>query len=226
MNNPYVPQSQRDALYSGVQLGRCNGVSIGGAGCFITVAAMIDSHYKGVLIMPDVINRLALEQGLYVNGCLYPDEMLTKLVQGLQVAVFNYQNGPADLSKLEMTDEEECLVVVDFDHDPRDGIQIHALRAFAWDGKNLIVDDPWFGTRENFTAHYGTNLTQTIQKIVKYRLPGFVPPWKQPASPPIVIPVSRQEFDNALAEIAALKTASETNSEFLQGIKTAWDKVP
>jgi hypothetical protein len=217
--NLYDPQSQRDPQWAGEELGTVAGATIGQYGCFIAVAAMIASHYTGALVTPHDVNQAMKARGLYVQGDLFPDAALDVLYP--QIALegeWNFAGIPADLSKLAMDDTEERVVVIDFDHNPADGIQTHALRAFSWDGRRLVVDDPWTGTRDDFTLHYGANLPLTIQKIVGYKVAGFVPPWKRP--PPVVDPCADVKLELA-ATTAARDQAAAKVAAFVAWIQGA-----
>jgi len=199
MSSIYDPQSQRNPAWAGHPLGHVAGATIGAYGCFITVAAMILTHYLGRPIDPVDVDDAMDALGLYIQGDLWPDGALPTLYghfggQGAMVeeGPWDFVGKPADLSTLAMDDTQERLIVIDFDHNPADGIQTHALRAFS--GSPIVVDDPWYGTRDPFTLHYGANPALTIQKVVGYKVPGFVPFWKRPVPPPappppVVVPV-------------------------------------
>ena len=176
-----VIYSQRDPRWASQRLGTCNGTTIGGYGCYISSMAMVGSHF-GHGETPADLDNIFTDRNLYVGGCLCVDNMLQSVFPEINyIETFDFSNSPANLNVLRNSYEDEYIIEVDFDHNPNTGIQTHFVRFVSWDGTNLIIDDPWYGTEDNFATHYGTDLTTTIQKIVHYRGPS---PVAEPAPVP------------------------------------------
>ena len=180
MTSIYDPQSQRDPAWSGVRLGTVNGVTIGSAGCFITSAAMIATHFLGRRVTPLEIDSLMTARNLYVNGDLYPAIGLHLLFPAIELEWVHDWPGPANLADLPMADDEERLVSISTAAFP-----LHALRAYG----GAIFDDPWTGDRTPWAVHHpGVDLARAIVRVEAYRVPGWVPPWKARPVPPLPPP--------------------------------------
>jgi hypothetical protein len=172
----YDPQSQRNPTWAGVRLGTVNGITIGAAGCFITSAAMIATHFLGRLVTPLEIDTLLTDRNLYVSGDLYPPVGLHLLFPQIELQWIHDWPGPANLNDLVMADDEERLVSISTAAFP-----LHALRAYG----GAIFDDPWYGDRTSWPAHHpGISLAAGIVRVEAYRVPGWTPPWKRPAPAP------------------------------------------
>ena len=165
--------NQRDAKWKNQRLGTCNGVTIGTDGCYDAVLAQIITEW-GYNITPAQLDDQLTNKNLYVSGssgaCLMPDTVLHTLYPEVtSVGAWSYKTVPADLSKLNCASDEKVIIGLDFDHNPANGIQGHFVKLESWNGKDLIIGDPWYGTVDNFAKHYGTNPSQTIIKIIKYK---------------------------------------------------------
>ena len=164
--------SQRDSQWASQRLGTVNGTTIGQYGCFVTSFAMVAQFY-GKDVNPAQLDDLFTNNGLYANGNLCTDDGLHKAYGDIEyVSSIAYPNDPADLNKLKdlLSDPSQIVILeLDFDHDPNDGIQTHFVVAVECDGSNVTIADPWYGTQNNFSDHYGNNPSQTIQKFVVYK---------------------------------------------------------
>ncbi len=132
----------------------------------------------GYPVDPLILNTLFIRGGQYVNKDELQDDALAKMGPNDWVLVedFNYASIPADLSKLHSDPGQAAIIEIDFDHNPNDGIQTHFAPVVSWDGTTLLIGDPWYGSVDDFTKHYGTNPAQTILKIFRYRHAVPVPP--------------------------------------------------
>lgn len=168
---PFI-YSQRDSAWAGNQLGTVSGATIGQYGCILTCHAMKAGYYNHE-IKPNALNDIYTQRGLYINGDLLSDADLHAVFGDIQLTdVKDYSSTPADLNYLKQLASDPTVTVtieVDFDHDPNDGIQTHFVELHDYDGTNLTIYDPWYGSDDNFTLHYGTNLAQTIQKFAVYK---------------------------------------------------------
>ncbi len=168
---PFI-YSQRDSAWASQQLGSVAGATIGQYGCILTCHAMKAGYY-GHEIKPNALNDIYKQRNLYVSGDLLSDADLHAVFDDIQlIDTRNYQDVPADLNYLKQLAADNTITVtleLDFDHDPNDGIQTHFVELHDFDGTNLTIYDPWYGTDDNFTLHYGTNLAQTIQKFAVYK---------------------------------------------------------
>jgi len=164
--------SQRDPQWAAQRLGTVDGATIGQYGCYITSFAMT-SGYFGHQITPNALDDIFTNKQLYANGALVNDGDLSKIFPDILFQqAYDYSNNPADLNLLKQLSADDTLAVIielDFDHDPNDGIQTHFVCLHEYDGTTFKIYDPWYGTDDDFSLHYGTNPAQTIQKVVVYK---------------------------------------------------------
>jgi hypothetical protein len=209
--------SQRDARWSSERLGTVNGATIGQYGCYVAVQAMSATNY-GINIDPKSLDQLFTDNenspftnGGYVDGDLCWDGMLAKAFPHnfVYAGVNNPGNNSFDISTLTPYDAygKEAFLELDFDHNPQDGIQTHFVRLYAYNNGNLIIDDPWYGTRDLFSKHYGSNPSQTIQKAIFYNATAISAPVV--STPPPVIVQNVLETDAALPVQTVLSTTPE-----------------
>lgn len=164
--------SQRDPQWATQRLGTVDGATIGQYGCILTCHAMKAGYY-GHEIQPNALDDIYTNRNLYISGDLVSDADLTAVFTDIQlVESRNFIGIPADMQYLKEKASDPTLTVtieVDFDHDPNDGIQTHFVELHDFDGTTLTIYDPWYGTADDFTIHYGTDPVTTIQKFAVYK---------------------------------------------------------
>ena len=165
--------SQRDPQWASQKLGTVTGATIGQYGCFITSFAMT-ARYFGHQITPNALNDIFTQKSLYADGDLVNnDNDLSQVFADVQfVQSYPFVNDPADLNLLKQLSGNDAIAVIlelDFDHDPNDGIQTHFVCLHEYDGVTFKIYDPWYGTDDDFSLHYGSNPAQTILKFVVYK---------------------------------------------------------
>lgn len=143
--------------------------TIGQIGCYLTCMAQLLAN-RGYDHNPQTLNKHITDKHLYIQGNNLSASILSNLFPSFKKEkdIF-YGFKDADLSLLNKEDNEEIILCLDFDHDPSDGMDTHFVVLAGYDGKKIIVDDPYYGTRNDFTEHYGNNPKQTILKIIKYK---------------------------------------------------------
>lgn len=164
--------SQRDSSWANEELGTTPGATISAYGCLLTCFAMKACYY-GHDFTPLQLDSQFVSEGIFIQGDMLPDNALRQVLpEAVYRQSFNFQNVPADLSLLKQLSEDDYITVtleVDFDHDPTDGIQTHFVELHSYDGQSLKIYDPWYGSDDDFTTHYGPNPAQTILKFVVYK---------------------------------------------------------
>lgn len=164
--------SQRDPQWANNELGTAQGSTIGAYGCLLTCDAMKAGYY-GHTINPADLNNIYTKNNLYISQDLIADADITKVYPDIAlISEHDYVSIPADLNALKAWSSDETVTVtieIDFDHNPNDGIQTHFVELHSFDGVNLQIYDPWFGTDDNFATHYGTDPAKTIQRVAVYK---------------------------------------------------------
>jgi hypothetical protein len=174
--------NQRDPAWSGTRLGTCDGTTIGRQGCYVAAFAQVATHY-GHVVDPQQLNDQFTNDHVFIQGCLLPDDGICKIFSDVQlIDVYHCKDIPCDLTKLQMADDEEVCLEISW---PQGGFQTHFMRLYqaGLDRASIIVDDPWFGTRGPIGVHYPPDPATLIIKVIKFRLPGWIPPWKQSSFP-------------------------------------------
>lgn len=172
--------SQRDPRWASQRLGTVDSSTIGQYGCILVCQAMKAGYY-GHEIAPDALDDIFTNKEIYYNNQnthtppadLLADDGITKVFSDIVVTkTYDYSSSPADMALLQQLSSDDTTTVtieVDFDHDPTDGIQTHFVELHSYDGNALKIYDPWYGTDDDFSLHYGTNPAQTILKYAVYK---------------------------------------------------------
>jgi len=160
--------SQRDPQWASQRLGTVDGTTIGGYGCIITCMTMLAQYYGHNLTPADMDNWLIDNQG-YVQGNLYRNDAFGR--EFLDCSFDNVTfctSVPAPLSQIDnyLAQGKPVVIMVDFDHDPNDGIQTHFVLIVGKDiAGNYFINDPWYGDQVYLIARYGENQAQIINQI-------------------------------------------------------------
>lgn len=217
--------SQRDVRWAGQRLGTVDGATLGKYGCYVTAQAMSATNY-GIDVTPAHLDDTftanmshPFSAGGYVDGDLCWDGMLSKVYPDIFnfVGVYHCENIVCDLNQLKEYDAygKEAILEVDFDHNPGNGVQTHFIRLYAYNGGDLIIDDPWYGDRVKFSSRYG-DPRSTIQKAVFYTAHLLAPAPVISTPPPVIVqdvlptPVQTQLSVPAIAAATAETTITNT----------------
>jgi hypothetical protein len=201
--------------WAGQRLGWCNGVTLGSDGCYVTADAQVATHYEHPITPGQMDDRMTgpdPAHSLYAagaSGCkdLMYDNNLSKVFPDIQYVETRSWPGAADLSYLRMAGDEE--IIIGLDNLNQGSLSRHFARVFDYNPVTgvLLIDDPWWGRTLNFASLYGSP-ARNVMKAVKYRKPGWVPPWKRVVPPvvqPPVVVAPPAVVDPKDAEIADLK---------------------
>lgn len=153
-----TPLSQRDPRWAGQRLGTVDGTTIGGFGCLVTCMSMLATYY-GHTITPDVMDNWLTDNQGYVQGNLYRNDAFGREFSDCSFdTVIFCTNIPAPLSEIDvyLQAKKPVVVMVDFDHDPANGVQTHfVLVTGKTEDGQYIINDPWFGDEVFLDARYG-----------------------------------------------------------------------
>jgi hypothetical protein len=191
-------------------------------GCYLTSYAQVLTDF-GFVIDPPTLNG----QIPYVDGNELSDYAVDGLFGGAvkTTGVWDFRNTPAHLDMLNDADPSTRYILeVDFDHDPNDGIQTHFVTEASWNGTDLIINDPWYGTTDNFAVHYGTDIPTTIIKVIQLSGPVATPvpeptpapesaPEPAPTEPTPEIPVTPIPEPTVPAEPVIVPVESQVTKE-------------
>jgi hypothetical protein len=210
------------------RLGTVDGVTIGSDGCYVTADAQVATHFEHVINPAQLDNRMT-DLHLYVAGDLMTDRALSQVFTDILYVETRSWPGAADLNYLAMADDEE--IIIGLDNLNQGAKARHFARVFDYNPKTgvLMIDDPWWGVTLNFASKYGSP-SRNVMKAIKYRRPGWIPPWKRVAAPLVVIPpvvvppvvIPPVAADPRDAQITALTAERDALSAKLGTDHAAW----
>lgn len=158
MKLPIKPLSQRDARWRYKKLGTSD-VTIGKYGCLLTCHSM-SFALDGVQQTPDVLNETYKNNNVYHNQNLIHFWSIPNVFPDIRAEEFdNYYDDPAPVDKfykwLDMG--LPVIVLVDFDCNPADGVDMHFVVLHGYDDstRDFFCVDPWTGEEYYFKAKYG-----------------------------------------------------------------------
>lgn len=196
--------SQHDPRWATQRLGTVNGTTIGSHGCLVTCMTMLANYYGHQITPSQMDDWLTVNQG-YVQGNLYrndafPREFIDCTFQGSLLCT----NIPAPLNRINESLDKgyPAVIMLDFDHDPNDGIQTHFVLVVGRDDAgNYIINDPWYGDQVYLIARYGTNQAQIIQQITLFS----GTPLSTPPPTPLPPTTPSQPQNNDSVQLSQLK---------------------
>lgn len=222
--------SQRDPQWASQRLGTVDETTIGGYGCLVTCMTMLANYYGHNLTPADMDNWLTDNQG-YVQGNLYRNDAFGREFPDCSFDSVTFCTDiPAPLNQIDyyLSQGKPVVVMVDFDHDPTDGIQTHFVLIVGKDiAGNYFINDPWYGDQVYLIARYGENQAQAINQINFFSGPVTQPtpqPIVVPPAPIVEQPVPVQEVTTTQTEIPV--TVSTTGQSTVVNISTQPDIVP
>lgn len=205
----YQNYAQTDPRWANQRLGTVDGITLGMAGCFVVSFANVAEHF-GKDVTPADLDNIFTDRGMYIDGNLCTDDMLTKVYPEIQfTGVYNCDSIPCDLSVFNEFNNYEHEAIVELDASPAPGVQTHFCRFYDYNPQTGVVRivDSQDGQIVSIADRYG-NPAEFILKVVKYvgpslfvPAPEVMPEIEQPAPvlpqpplppvPPIVDPLSR-----------------------------------
>lgn len=227
MNVPVL--GQHDGRWGGQRLGTKDGATISGYGCLVTCLTMANLAFGGGEGMPNNIDDIFTNQGVYVDGdghrspapgCDMVDwGAIQRVLPNLaHVGVGYYSNSPADLNRIKAWIANGGLVVLEVRWKGVASL-MHFVLSDGYNGNDIIVNDPATGRQVGFSARlFGTGNSATDILTAHFFSDAISPvqaphpePAPSPAAPPQITPPKEEEVTRAEhdAAIAAIKTDYE-----------------
>ncbi len=165
----YQNYSQTDPRWTNQRLGTVNDWTLGLYGCFVTAMSNVAEHF-GYDLTPAELDDIFTDRGLYVDGGLCVDDMLSKVKPDIKFAgVYHCEDAPCDLSVFNEFNNYEHEAIVELDASAAPGIQTHFNRFYDYDADTGVVRivDSEDGEIVAINRRYG-NPADVILKVVKY----------------------------------------------------------
>jgi peptidase C39-like protein len=136
--------SQTDPQWKTILLGFDKTSTIGGYGCLLTSFAMVASHYGAADLTPAKLNDKMKTVGGFEAGTAYIiGGMLGSVVPGFTVEYRPARGIPAPLKDIDAALVDNRPVIVEVDWSPNAGLQTHYMVAYAKNGTDYLVYDPY-----------------------------------------------------------------------------------
>lgn len=136
--------SQTDPRWKTTLLGFDKSSTIGGYGCLLTSFTMVATHYGAADLTPAKLNDMMKAVGGFEPGTAYIiGGMLGSVVPGFSVDYRQAHGVPAPLTDIDVAIADNRPVIIEVDWSPNPGLQTHYMVAYAKDGTDYLVYDPY-----------------------------------------------------------------------------------
>ena len=138
------PFSQNDPQWKGNILGFDKSSSIGVYGCLVTSLAMCATHYGAPDLTPASLNDKMKAIGGFQDGTAFIiARVISSVVPGMQVDYRSCGGAAAPLAEIDNRLAMNQPVIMELDFSPSTGLQTHYAVAYAKDGSDYLLYDPW-----------------------------------------------------------------------------------
>jgi hypothetical protein len=135
--------SQTDPTWKSKLLGFDKSSTIGGFGCLLTSFTMCATHY-GADLTPEALNDKMKSIGGFQAGTAYIiGGALGSVVPGMSVDYRQCHGSPAPIAEIDGSIAQGRPVVIEVDWSPSAGLQTHYMVAYAKEGDDYLVYDPY-----------------------------------------------------------------------------------
>ena len=169
--------AQTDPRWAEQRLGTHDGWTLGRYGCYVTSFSNVATHF-GKDINPSQLDNIFTDRGLYTDGGLCQDDMLSKVYPDIEFeGVYHCEYAPCDLSVLNECNDYVHEAILELDASPQPGIQSHFCRFYSYNPETgvVMIVDTMDGQVVSIADRYG-NPSEVILKVVKYiAQPPYVP---------------------------------------------------
>jgi hypothetical protein len=147
--------SQRDSRWADDRLGTSR-YTLGEAGCVVTAFASLASQYDPDLTPADVNEWLSENDG-YVNGGLTRWAKAGEMVDQLEFVRYHTWRDSGDVADMDVVRRilQEAPAIIQVDFYPGGGLDSHFVLGLEIVDGDLLIMDPWTGTRRRLLEAYG-----------------------------------------------------------------------
>lgn len=132
--------SQTDPQWKNKLLGFDKTSTIGNFGCLLTSFTMCATHYGAAGLTPDTLNdKMKAVGGFQAGTAFIIGGALGSVVPGMSV---DYRKG-APLAEIDASLAQGRPVILEVDWSPQAGVQTHYMVAYAREGDDYLVYDPY-----------------------------------------------------------------------------------
>ncbi len=136
--------SQMDSQWKATPLGFDKSSTIGAYGCLLTSMTMCATHYGAVDLTPATLNEKMKAVGGFQAGTAFIIAwMIGNVVPGMKMDYRNCGGSPAPLAEIDNHLAMNLPVILEVDYSPSPGLQTHYPVAYAKDGNDYLLYDPY-----------------------------------------------------------------------------------
>ena len=136
--------SQTDPQWKATQLGFDKSSNIGTYGCLLTSLTMCATHYGASDLTPVALNDKMKAIGGFQAGTAYIiARVIGSVVPGMGVDYRSCSGSPAPLTEIDNYLAMNKPVIIEMDYSPSAGLQTHYAVAYAKEGSDYLVYDPY-----------------------------------------------------------------------------------
>lgn len=136
--------SQTDPQWKASVLGFDKSSTIGAYGCLLTSMTMCATHYGAPDLTPTVLNDKMKSIGGFQAGTAFMiARVIGSVVPGMSVDFRSAAGSPAPLAEIDNRLAMNQPVIIEVDWSPSAGLQTHYMVAYAKEGSDYLVYDPY-----------------------------------------------------------------------------------
>lgn len=136
--------SQTDPQWKANLLGFDKSSTIGGFGCLLTSMTMCATHYGAPDLTPAALNdKMKAIGGFQAGTAFIVGWLVGNIVPGMGLDYRACSGAPAPLAEIDANLAQGRPVIIEVDWSPQAGVQTHYMVAYAKEGADYLVYDPY-----------------------------------------------------------------------------------
>jgi hypothetical protein len=136
--------SQTDPQWKNNLLGFDKTSTIGGFGCLLTSMTMCATHYGAMDLTPALLNdKMKAIGGFQAGTAFIVGWLIGNVIPGMGLDYRACSGSPAPLSEIDANIAQGRPVIIEVDWSPQSGVQTHYMVAYAKEGNDYLVYDPF-----------------------------------------------------------------------------------
>jgi hypothetical protein len=136
--------SQTDPQWKNTLLGFDKSSTIGSYGCLLTSMTMCATHYGAPDLTPALLNEKMKAIGGFQAGTAFiVGWMIGNIVPGMSLDYRQCSGTPAPLAEIDSRLAMNLPSIIEVDYSPSAGVQTHYMVAYAKEGDDYLVYDPY-----------------------------------------------------------------------------------
>ena len=136
--------SQTDPQWKNILLGFDKTSTIGGYGCLLTSLGMCATQYGASNLTPTILNdKMKAINGFQAGTAFIIASKIDQVVTGMSLDYRACSGQPAPLAEIDTNLAQGRPVIIEVDWSPQPGVQTHYMLAYAKEGLDYLVYDPF-----------------------------------------------------------------------------------